>query len=227
MTVKKITLLICLLLGFATGTTHAAKKYVSDQLIITLRSGQGSQHKVIKTITTGTAMEILEEYPDTGYALARLNDGIEGWVRTQYLTDKPVAQDRLTWLQGKYEKLKESATQQKTELATLKTEYSKLSRDSKKLDKESKLLQEKMARINQVAAKPILLDKENRELKEKNVTISNEMQLLSQENQILKDRADRDWFIAGGGVMLLGIILGLILPKLGWRKKSSWGGGGL
>lgn len=222
---KKITISFCIVLGLIAGTAQAAKRYVNDQIIITVRAGAGKEHKVLKTITSGTPMEILEEQPDTGYALARLNDGLEGWVRTQYLTDKPVAKDKLAWLQGKYDKLKEKASQQKKELDTLKTEYGKLSKDSKKLEKDSKALHDRMSHINKVAAKPILLDKENRELKEKNITLANEMQLLSQENQILKDRDDRDWFIAGGGVMLLGILLGIVLPKLGWRKKSSWSGG--
>lgn len=167
MPVKKITILFCLLFIFAAGSAQAAKKYVSDHLIITLRSGEGKQHKVIKTITTGIRMEILEEHPDTGYALARLDDGTEGWVRLQYLIDKPAAKNRLAWLKTKYDKLKENAKRQKEELVTLKSEYAKLSRDSSKLDKESKALQERMSHINQVAAKPILLDKENRELKEK------------------------------------------------------------
>ena len=224
---KKITILFCLLISMASNNVLAAKKYVSDQLTITIRSGQGSQHKILKAIKTGARMEILEEFPDTGYAHVELDDGMQGFVRLQYLIDKPVAQDRLTWLQGKYDKLKELSQSQKEELANLKAEYSKLSRNSSKLDKESKALQERMTHINQVAAKPILLDKENRELKEQNVTLTNEVQLIQQENQILKDRAARDWFIAGGGVMVLGILLGIVLPKLGWRKKSSWGGGSL
>lgn len=222
---KKITLLFCLVLGFAAGPVHAAKKYVADHLIITVRSGAGKEHKVIKTITTGTALEILEEQSDTGYALARLPDGMEGWVRTQYLIDQPAAKDKLTRLQTRYNKLKDSASAQKQELATLKSEYAKLSRDSKKLEKSNKVLDDRMKHINTVAAKPILLDKENRELKEKNVTLANEVQLLSQENQVLKDRSSRDWFIAGAGVMVLGLLLGLILPRFGFRKKSSWGGG--
>ncbi|MDH5407328.1 MAG: TIGR04211 family SH3 domain-containing protein [Gammaproteobacteria bacterium] len=214
-------------MAMASGNAIAAKRYVSDQLTITVRSGQGSQHKVLKALKTGARMELLEEFPDTGYAHVELEDGLQGFVRLQYLVDKPVALDRLTWLQGKYDKLKEQNNATKEELANLKAEFSKLSRNSAKLDKESKELQQRMSHINQVAAKPILLDKENRQLKEENVTLANEQNLLRQENQILKDRQGRDWFIAGGGVMLLGVLLGIVLPKLGWRKKSSWSGGSL
>ena len=53
-------------------------------------------------------------------------------------------------------------------------------------------------------------------------TLEKELQLLHQENQSLKDRSQREWFIAGAGVLLGGLLLGLIIPKFSWRKKSSW-----
>ena len=224
---NRIVVLFLLSLSFFISEAQAVTKYVGDHLIITLRSGQGSQHKIIKTITTGTKLEILEELPDIGYARARLEDGTEGWVRTQYLADSPVAKDRLARLEKRYERLKEKAGSGAGELKTLKADFAKLDRDYKQLTKDHKALTDRMERINQVAAKPILLDKENRELKEKNVTLTNEMHLVAQENQILKDRSDRDWFIAGGGVMVVGILLGLLLPKLRSSKKSSWSGGSL
>lgn len=223
----RIVVLSLLSFSLFTGVAQAATKYVADHLIITVRSGQGNQHKIIKTITTGTKLEILEEFPDTGYARVSLEDGTEGWVRTQYLSDTPAAKDLLERLQARHEKLKEKFAGTAEELKTLKGEFAKLNRENDKLEKEYKSLQDQMGRINQVAAKPILLDKENRELKEQNVTLSNEMQLISQENQILKDRSDRDWFIAGAGIMVVGILLGLILPKLRPSKKSSWSGGSL
>ena len=171
-------------------------------------------------------MEILEE-SENGYARARLEDGMEGWVRIQYLSDTPIAKDLLDKLQVKYDKLKQQYAEAKGELNSLKSEHSKVSKGSNKLESQYKALQDRMSRINQVAAKPILLDKENRELKEQNVTLSNEMSLIRQENQILKDRSDRDWFIAGAGVVLFGVILGLLLPKIRVRKKDGWSGGSL
>ena len=224
---NRIVVLFVLFFLFSIGEAQAVTKYVSDHLIITVRSGQGNQNKIIKTITTGTKMEVLEELPDIGYARVTLEDGTEGWVRTQYLSDTPAAKDLLAKLEKRYEQLKEKAKASDDELKTVKAELAKLNRENDKVSKEYKEAQDRMSHINEVAAKPILLDKENRELKEKNVSLTNEMQLVSQENQILKDRSDRDWFIAGGGVMVLGILLGLVLPKLRSNKKNSWSGGSL
>lgn len=224
--VNKIVVLLLLTFSIITTEAQAAKRYVGDRLIITLRSGPGTENKVIRTLTSGMAMEITEE-AENGYAFARLEDGMEGWVRVQYLSDKPIAKHRLEKLQVKYDKLKQQYAEAKGELNTLKSEHSKVSKGSSKLESQYKALRDRMARINQVAAKPILLDKENRELKEQNVTLTNEMSLVRQENQILKDRSDRDWFIAGAGVVLFGVILGLLLPKIRVRKKDGWSGGSL
>jgi len=38
----------------------------------------------------------------------------------------------------------------------------------------------------------------------------------------LKDRSEREWFVRGAGVVIVGILIGLIVPRLKLRKKSSW-----
>ena len=54
------------------------------------------------------------------------------------------------------------------------------------------------------------------------VTNERELETLRRENDMLKNSNAQDWFLTGPGVLLLGLILGFLLPKLGWRKKSSW-----
>jgi SH3 domain protein len=49
------------------------------------------------------------------------------------------------------------------------------------------------------------------------------MQTVSHEKQTLEESTSQDWFLIGAGVLLGGIILGLILPRISWRRKtSSW-----
>ena len=43
------------------GIVCAETQYVSDQLVITLREGQGNEYKIIKMLKTGTPLEIIEE----------------------------------------------------------------------------------------------------------------------------------------------------------------------
>ena len=74
-----------------------------------------------------------------------------------------------------------------------------------------------------MAAKPLKLENENQLLKKQLLELESAHELLRQENQMLGDSSDREWFLNGALVIILGIIIGLILPRLRTRKKSSWG----
>ena len=196
-------------------------QYVSDHLVITMRSGQGSQYQILKTLPSGTRLEILET-SDTGYTKVRNADGVEGWVLSRYLSPEPIAKEKLAVAQGRLQRLKEKNAELKQELTELQKSHRELEAEQATLASETESASAEVERLNQVAAQPILLDKQNRELKQQNVSLEKELQLLQQENQSLKDSSQREWFIAGAGVLLGGLLLGLIVPKLRWRKKSSW-----
>ena len=197
-------------------------QYVSDQLIITMRTGQGSQYQILKTLPSGTRLEIMETNEETGYTRVRLADGTEGWVLSRFLTEEPIAREKLAAAQSKLQRLTDQNNALKEELANLKKSATELETERNTLLSQSESAKTELERLNQVAAQPIQLDKQNRDLKQQNVSLEKELQLLQQENQVLKDRSQRDWFVAGAGVLLGGMLLGLILPKLRWRKKSNW-----
>ena len=218
---KQLTIICSLFLVLSPALVFARTAYVSDQLVITLRTGQGNSFQIVKTLSSGTRLEVLEE-TDTGYTRVRTADGTEGWVRTQYLSNEPTANEQLAITKAQLAKLQEKNTTLSAQLANLQKDNRQLSSQVSDLSKQSKQAETDLNRLNQVAAKPILLDKENRELKEKTISLSNQLHLLKQENQLLKDRTDREWFIAGAGVLLGGILLGILAPRLRRRKKDSW-----
>jgi SH3 domain protein len=218
--VKKISLfLVGLLLPIL--VEAQTTQYVSDHLVITMRSGQGSQYQILKTLPSGTRLEILET-SDTGYTKVRNAEGVEGWVLSRYLSPEPIAKEKLAVAQGRLQRLKEKNNELKQELAELQKSHQELEAERATLASKTESADAEVERLNQVAAQPILLDKQNRELKQQNVSLEKELQLLQQENQSLKDSSQREWFITGAGVLLGGLLLGLIVPKLRWRKKSSW-----
>ena len=74
----------------------AAGRYVSDELVIMMRSGQGEQYKIIKMLKAGTPLEVLEE--GDAYLQVRAPDGTEGYVLKQFTstdTPKPIIIARL------------------------------------------------------------------------------------------------------------------------------------
>ena len=221
MTKFKILLASLLIPTLLPAAVMAESIYVSDHLVITIRSGKGTQYQIIKTAASGTKLEVLE-VSDEGYTYIRTPDQVEGWVRTQYLTKEPIAKVRLERAEARLAKLSEQNKVLKTELNTLRKEASALSSENKNLSGSSKSMDEELARLKKVAARPIQLDNENRKLQQTNVSLEKELQLLGQENQVLKDRSNREWFVYGALVLLGGLIIGLIIPKIRWKKTSNW-----
>lgn len=199
----------------------AETRYVTDHLIITLRSGQGSQYQIIKTLPSGTPLEVLET-TDSGYSRVRTPDGAEGWVLTRYLSEEPIARDRLAKVQKQLERLQTRHRKLRTQLAELRKQTAELQAERDRLRSENAKLTSELKHLREVAAKPIELEAQNRTLKQQNVSLEKELQLVRQENQVLQNSTQRDWFIAGAGVLLGGILLGLILPRIRWRRKNTW-----
>lgn len=221
MTKFKTLLTILIIPVLLPAAALAESIYVSDHLVITIRTGKGTQYQIIKTAPSGTKLELLEE-SDDGYSYVRTPDGVEGWARTQYLSKEPIASVLLEKAQARLTRYKDQNNKLKAELKTLHQQTSTLTEENKSLSGSSKSLGTELARLKEVSARPIQLENENRKLQQANVTLEKEMQLLSQENQVLKDRSQREWFVAGALVLLGGLIIGLVIPKIRWKKKSSW-----
>ena len=216
-----LILFLFLVSGLLSSQAMAETQYVSDHLVITVRTGQGAQFQIIKTLASGERVEVLET-TEAGYTRIETVDGTEGWVRTQYLTTEPVASEKLARAEAQLIKTKTELKNIKESYSALRKEHKSLSQDQAKLSVEKKNLETELARLTEVAKRPILLDKENRELQQRNVAMEKDLQRLNQENHSLKDRSQREWFIAGALVLFGGMILGFIIPKLRGRQRSAW-----
>ena len=218
---KQSRLFFGLCLFSLTLTASAEVRYVVDKLIITMRSGQSTQHQVLRTWPSNTKLEILE----TGekYSKARGPDGTEGWVLNQYITAKPTSKLLLATANQQLAKTKAENEQLKAELSILQNKEGTLSKEHSKLSRENKKQSDELKHLRRVAAKPLKLENENQRLTKELLELESKHELLLQENQMLGDSSDRDWFLNGAGVIILGIIIGLIAPSLKTRKKSSWG----
>ncbi len=215
------TLLAVLALCCVSGFAAAKSSYISDELIVTIRSGKGNSTPLIKTIKSGERIEILEE-TDTGYSRIKTSDGTEGWVRTQFLTNEPIAAQKLAKLQDKFTQLDSSNQSLKKDNKDLRAEKTKLEESLNKLQSEFAASQKELSHLGKVASNPIQLDKENKELHDKYASMSNELEMLRNEHQVVKDRSRQNWFMAGAGVIILGMAIGLLLPKIRFKRKDRW-----
>jgi len=219
--VKSIILSLALTLGIL-GQAMAETRYVSDRLEIQMRAGKGTQFRILRSLPSGTPLEILEIDKQNQYSHVRAPGGVEGWVLNHLLMSGPSARDRLARAEKTLARLQLENSKLKTSLSELRKAKGSTDKERSSLKKQSNKLGQELERIRRTASSALAIDAENRELKSKIVGYERQSQSLLQENQSLKDRTARDWFMVGAGVILLGMIIGLIIPRIRWRKKSSW-----
>lgn len=215
------TLLILVLLSIST-LANAETRYIKDEIKVNLRSGQSNEYRITRNLLNGDKVELLESNPDTGYSRVRLPSGTEGWVSSKYLTETPSAQDQLAAALARIAELEAANSSLKSGSSTLTSSHSTLETDYKKLLEDHKKLALTEQEIRQKASSTLAIDHMNQQLKEKLLDMQRHMQVLEQDNAAMKDSTQLDWFIRGAGVLLGGVILGLVLPRIRVRKRANW-----
>jgi len=219
--VKNIFFLVSCLLVLS-GNAVAETRYVSDTLEITMRSGKGTSFGITRMLRSGTPVEVLNVDKKSGYTQVRTNSGKEGWVLSRFLMKGQAARERLATAEKKLAELELENRKVTTAMAALKEEKVALETNLAALEGESRGVSQELAEIRRTASSALAIDSENKDMKGRMVSLERQLQTVQQENEALKDRTARDWFMVGAAVVLLGIIVGLIIPKIRFRKKSSW-----
>ena len=202
-------------------TAPTTTKFVSDELTIMLRSGPGNKYKILRALTTGTKLDLFES--DHEFVHVRTRNGMEGWVLSQHLTDQPIAKLQLAAANERISQLEAKNNQLQEQLSQLKGNYSKVKDENRILDKAKTELDEELNHIRNLAAQPIKLSEEKQQLTLQTETLETQVHSLKSELLSLRDNTQKQWFLTGAAVILLGILIGLSLPKLRRQRRSDWG----
>ncbi|MDD4907405.1 MAG: TIGR04211 family SH3 domain-containing protein, partial [Methylobacter tundripaludum] len=149
-------------------------------------------------------------------------NGTEGYISTRNTMKEPPGRLQLETATKNINTLQAENNALKAELRALKDSLTPGTSLEQSLAIERDHLSRELSVLKKTAAGAIQLKNERDELQERVVNIERELQQFKLENQALKDTTHQDWFLYGGLLSLAGVILGFILPKLGWRRKSSW-----
>ena len=189
--------------------------YVSENFEITLRTGPGTDRKIIALVQSGKALQMVERGDE--WSLVRETNGKEGWALTRYLTtsqpcamvlervrqDYDVLSAKYETLQGKFKTLDSEKTatdadlnQSRQERDELRESYDTLKKESSEFLKLKKRHQEVVAELEAERTRSAKLDEENMQMKRSRII---------------------QWVWTGGGIMLLGFFLGLFSSS---RRKS-------
>ena len=200
----------------------AQSAWVSDEFEITLRTGPSTGNAIQLMLSSGTRLTVLERNAENGYTRVRTGGGTEGWVLSRYLMSEPSAREQLTQLSSqlvsateKGSSLNEQLDGIRAEHATAKQRIATLSRDTARLESE-------LAAIRRTAANVLAIDRQNTELREQLAATGIRMGSLEQENRELSGESTRCWFVTGAAVLVVGMLLGIWLPRVRWQRRSRY-----
>jgi len=189
--------------------------YVTEEFEITMRTGPGSDRKIISLVQSGKALDILEKGEE--WSMVRTLGGKEGWVLNRYLTpSQPCAMvlDRVRQdydvLNAKYEDLKETFDELEAQKKATDSDLSKNVKDRDQLSAAYETLKKESSEF-------LKLKKRHQQVTadlEAEKTLSAK---LDEENMQMKRSRIIQWVLTGGGIMLVGFFIGLFSSS---RRKS-------
>ena len=196
--------------------SSAETKYVAEEFEITMRTGPGTDNKIIALIPSGRQVEVIK--PGDEWTEVQLANGKQGWVLSRYLTSELPNEIKLERLDNKYEQLlaqKNALDQSSTELANAKNELTTaLSQTQDQLAEVSaayESLKNESADFINLKKKYDSMDKELKTTRTHAEQMENDLNRLS-NNQVYQG------MLYGGGLLALGFIVGFIVKK---PKKRS------
>jgi SH3 domain protein len=198
------------------GPAWAKSMYVTDRIEVGVRSGIGIEQKFIGTIKTGDRVEVLEA--DQNWSKVKLSNGTVGWVASRFLVEQvrtAAAADPKTLEEVKT--VKEQNLALTKQLEGYKQERERLLKENEEAKKAQQVLQqEKHGRIapelDQLKAQNAQLQKQIQEGKQQAEALRKQ-----EKNQVLTEQIG--WFLAGSGVLFVGLILGWLASR--GKKKTS------
>lgn len=206
---------VCLLVSLLFPLTVTAKTgYVSDILVVMLRSSTSNDHQVLERLTSNTPVTILAE--EGGFYRVRTRSGTEGFILKQYITDDIPKTAIIEQLQAEIKTLKSDHTTLQNRLTSIQ----EASSDQTNIDELMVQLEEARSKLQQMtkqyeslresSADVIQLHENNQFLEEQNQLLSRELVVLREENSSFHRSNMIQWFLAGAGVFIGGWLIGKI-----------------
>ncbi|KOR31150.1 hypothetical protein TI04_02305 [Achromatium sp. WMS2] len=200
----------------------AKTQYITDKLQVMMRSGQGSNYKVLRMLPSGTSVEVIAENSKTGYSKVRAL-GEEGWVLTRQLMNDPGAQEQLDSLKERLNVLQSDPENTRNKLINLQAEHQNLQRQCTQNNESRQRLERELETIRRTAADAVKINNDRIELRKTVANLTREREDLRQQLLDSTNQTSYRWFLSGAAVLIFGILMGFILPRLRFgRSRTSW-----
>lgn len=219
---KKIVRIALVCALFATSAASAAPAWVSDQFEITLRSGPSTNNAIQLMVDSGLRLEVLERDAESGYSRVRTPGGTEGWVLSRYLMNEPSAREQLEKLTSQLTNATSRGSSLDAQMKAVKSEYDSANKQIAKLEREKAAVEKELSDLKRTAANVLAINDQNKSLMDQLAAAQIRGDTLEQENRQLSGQSTRYWFMSGALVLLVGVVLGIWLPRVRWQRRSRY-----
>ena len=179
-------------------------RYVTDEFEITVHRNMSLNSDVVAELKSGTPVKVLKANRDEGYVMVATGNEKVGWMLESYLLDEPVGRQ-------KYESLKKEYDQLRAEFDT-------------QLQERTLKLSTELKQVKNISKRPLEIEKENQQLKDLLQKERDRTEIIKQENRAFKSiHKDRQWLVTGALIAIGSLVLGLVITKIPWRRRKSWG----
>ena len=200
-------------------TTALAKYlYVIPTAEIAVRSGKGNEYRVIDVIINGSRVELLKE--DGNWAKVRTSNKKKGWMPKRYLSASPPLKDVVASLQAQRDQLKKQTTEVSKQLDEASEARNQYEQDLKTCILDRDQIRKTYNSLKEDAADVIYVKQALSETAEELQEVKHKYTIAQQENEHLRDNSRIKWFLAGGGLLIVGWIIGLITTR-GRKRRPS------
>ncbi|EKN5110311.1 TPA: TIGR04211 family SH3 domain-containing protein [Yersinia enterocolitica] len=180
------------------------KRYISDELDTYVHSGPGNQYRIVGTLKGGDEVTLISVNDGTNYGQIRDSKGKTTWIPLDQLSETPSLRVRVPDLEQQ-----------------VKTLTDKLANIDNSWNQRTAEMQQKVAASDSVIFE---LQKENESLKNQLVVAQKKVNAVNLQLDDKQRTIILQWFMYGGGVAGIGLLLGLILPHLipSRKKNNRW-----
>lgn len=196
--------------------------YISDVVTVPLRSGPTNGHRILhRGLPSGTQLTILGTDEEAGFTQVRTNDGMEGWVTSQYLIEEPIARVKLAAAEKRLQSLKAEIEKEREARVSIQAVHKETDANNRTLNSQAQSLAKELAELKRISGDSINEHARNIELVQQNTRLAAQVEEQSNKAMQLEENLQLKWLLYGGALVLIGLVIGVVL-KARPRQTTSY-----
>ena len=208
--------------------TNTAKtsetRYVTDLIFTPVRTGPGGDYRIInKGLPSGTEVTYYGITDDGVWAEIETKGGTRGYLRAQYLQSNAPRGSQVNALEATLAEEVARTAQLQRELDDAMAQLTSTDSSMSTAARELKETRETLAEVKRVSANAIQLDQMTKSLTGKLEEANGRNDLLKLKNARLQDRISSNRAIEVVVLIVLGIIIALLVPRLSVKRRRNDG----